>query len=294
MTPFELDVEKDEIVLKHYQKVLCKADYDLEDPLALKRTSSGIPYSRVAFLANGRLQINHETICFYKKNNIACKFCGLSNNEEYFDQKDIYEIIDDYISNSEFDSFLIGGASNSNLQGWDIIIEIAKYLSMYSNKPIYLMVPPPPTKEILVRLKEVGITEVSFNIEMFDRQIAQKLMPGKGKISLNLYFTMLNEAVSIWGRTGNVRSMLIVGLESTSSLFKGVRFLAEHGIQPILSPFGPRSDTPLKNMIPYSSEKLIKIFDQCVTICKEFNLLPGPNNIPCQNNTLSIPEKYLT
>lgn len=293
MTPFELDVKNEELTLMHYQNLICKASYDLKDPMALKRTTSGVPYANIAFLANRRLQINHETICFYKKNEISCKFCGLKNTENYFERKDIYEVIDDYISNNEFDSFLIGGASNSYLHGWNIIIDIAGYISVNSKKPIYLMVPPPPEKQILAELKKAGITEVSFNIEMFDRKIAQKLMPGKGKISLDLYLDMLTEAVSIWGKNGNVRSMLIVGLESTSSLLNGVKYLAEHGIQPILSPFGPRSDTSLKNKIPFSSEKLVDIYNECVAICQQFDLLPGPDNIPCQNNTLSIPKKYL-
>lgn len=293
MTPFELDVKNEDLILTHYQKFICKASYDLIDHLNLKKTTSGVPYSSVAFLANKRLQVNHETICFYKKNKISCEFCGLKDTETHFELKDIYEIIDDYISNGEFDSFLIGGASNSYLYGWDRIIDIATYLSAKSDKPIYLMVPPPPERQILVELKKAGITEISFNIEMFDRKIAQKLMPGKGQISLDLYLHMLTEAVSIWGKTGNVRSMLIVGLENTCSLLNGVKYLAEHGIQPILSPFGPRADTSLRNKIPFSSEKLVEIFNQCVLICREFDLFPGPDNIPCQNNTLSIPKKYL-
>ena len=154
------------------------------------------------------------------------------------------------------------------------------------------MAPPPHEKGILHQLKQSGITEISFNIEMFDRKIAKELMPGKGKIPLDLYYSMLEESTLLWGKTGKVRSMIIVGLESTKSLLEGIEHIAQMGVQPILSPFGPRQDTELRNMVPFSSEKLQELFKKCIEICKQYDLTPGPDNIECQNNTLSIPKEY--
>ena len=129
---------------------------------------------------------------------------------------------------------------------------------------------------------------------MFDRSVAKLLMPGKGRIPLNLYRSMLEEAVKIWGENGHVRSILVVGLENKNSLLDGVKYLAQHGIQPILSPFGPRPDTELKDIIPLSSEELVQIFYNVRDICQPYRLKPGPDNEECQNNTLSIPDRYMT
>lgn len=293
MSPFELVYNQTNgLVLTHYGTMISTVDYDMPDALKKKCTTSGVPYSQIAFLANGRLQINHEPVCFYKKHNISCRFCGLPQKEAFFELQDIYEVIDTYIKYCNFNSFFIGGASNIYTKGWKTIGNIAHYISSHSEKPIYLMAPPPPEKEILYQLKESGITEVSFNIEVFDRKIAEELMPGKGKIPLDLYYSMLEESTLLWGKTGNVRSMIIVGLESTKSLLKGVEHLAQIGVQPILSPFGPRQDTELRNTIPFSSEKLLELFRKCNEICSQYNLAPGPDNIECQNNTLSIPKEY--
>ncbi len=154
------------------------------------------------------------------------------------------------------------------------------------------MSPPPPKKKILYQLKESGITEVSFNIEIFDRELAIKFMPGKGQIPFGLYDMMLKESTLIWGRSGNVRSMLVVGLESKKSLLEGIEYLAQNGIQPILSPFGPRQDTALKDIVPYSSDELLEIYHRAKNICQKYGLKPGPDDIECQNNTLSFPEIY--
>lgn len=293
MSPFELVYDQvNGLILTHYGAMISFADYDAPDLLGDRHTSTGVPYSRISFLANERLQINHEPICFYKRHHISCRFCGLSNEEMPFDLQDVYEVIGTYIDQCSFNGFLIGGASNIYTEGWEAIINIAAYISSHSPKPIYLMTPPPPEKEILYRLKHAGITEVSFNIEMFDRKIAKELMPGKGTVPLDLYYSMLEESTLIWGKTGKVRSMVIVGLESTESLLKGIEHLAQMGVQPILSPFGPRQDTELKDVIPFSSEKLLDIFLKCSEICNRYGLAPGPDNVECQNNTLSIPKKY--
>ncbi len=293
MSPFELDYDQScGLTLTHYGTTISAVNYDTLDLLQNKYTSSGIPYSWIAFLANERLQINHEPICFYKKHNISCCFCGLPEKETHFELQDIYEVINAYIEHGNFNSFFIGGASNVYTKGWKTIIDIATYISSHSKKPIYLMAPPPHEKGILYQLKQSGITEVSFNIEMFDRKIAKELMPGKGKIPLDLYYSMLEESTLLWGKTGKVRSMVIVGLESTKSLLDGIEHIAQMGVQPILSPFGPRQDTELRNIVPFSSEKLLELFKKCIEICKQYDLAPGPDNIECQNNTLSIPKEY--
>lgn len=293
MSPFELGYNQtQELFLTHYGMPISTVNYDAPDSLQSKYTTSGVLYSQIAFLANGRLQINHEPICFYKKHNISCRFCGLSEKETPFELQDVYEVINTYIEFCNFNSFLIGGASNVYTKGWETIIDIVTYISSHSEKPIYLMSPPPHEKRILHQLKKSGITEVSFNIEMFDRKIAKEIMPGKGNIPLDLYYSMLEESTLLWGKTGKVHSMIIVGLESTESLLKGIEHIAQMGVQPILSPFGPRQDTELRNMVPFSSEKLLDLFKKCNEICNQYDLAPGPDNIECQNNTLSIPREH--
>ena len=91
------------------------------------------------------------------------------------------------------------------------------------------------------------------------------------------------------GRRGAVRSMLIVGLEPSDSLKKGIEELTANGIQPILSIFRPLPDTELSHLCAPSMLELYDIYNQSQQICKEHGLLLGPQCVNCQNNTLALP-----
>ena len=148
---------------------------------------------------------------------------------------------------------------------------------------------PPKDISILKMYYEAGVTEIGFNIELFDQDTALKYMPGKGKISRQEYFSALKEAVKYWGNTGKVRSLMIIGLESENSLLQGIRELCQIGVMPILSVFRPIPGTDTENIVPPSNHFLRNIYKKGTMICEEFSLHLGPECPFCQNNTLSLP-----
>ena len=149
--------------------------------------------------------------------------------------------------------------------------------------------PPPENLNILKEYYEAGVTEIGFNIELFDQNTALKYMPGKGKITRQEYFKALEEAVKYWGRTGKVRSLIIVGLESENYLLQGIQELCKIGVMPILSVFRPIPGTDTENIVPPSNHFLRNIYRKGTMICNEFSLHLGPECPSCQNNTLSLP-----
>ena len=114
-------------------------------------------------------------------------------------------------------------------------------------------------------------------------------MPGKGSIPLERYFEMLEYAVSLWGNKGNVRTSFIVGLEPVESLLEGVREVCKIGVTPILSVFRPIPSTKGENTVPLSNEELLSVYNKAQSICSKYSLYLGPECVPCQNNTLSMP-----
>ena len=147
---------------------------------------------------------------------------------------------------------------------------------------------PPLDSQVLFELKESGVTEVSFNIEIFDRNKAKEYMPGKGQIPLQTYIEALKNSVNIWGNTGNVRTMFIVGLESKNSLLTGIDNICRLGVSPILSLFKPIDGTPLSHLLPPSDEEILDIVCKVETICKKHNVPMGPTCVCCEDNTLKI------
>lgn len=59
---------------------------------------------------------------------------------------------------------------------------------------------PPSNLDILHNLYNAGISGAAFNLEIFKRDYAIKLMPGKGRIAKENYIYTFKEAVKIWGK----------------------------------------------------------------------------------------------
>lgn len=119
-------------------------------------------------------------------------------------------------------------------------------------------------------------------------------MPGKGQIPLNQYLSALEAATSLWGKTGNVRTLFIAGLERTESLLQGIEAVASRGIVPILSIFRALYGTEMGDIVPPSNNWLVSLFYNGEDICRRYHLHLGPSCSACQNNTLSLPFDMLS
>ena len=113
-------------------------------------------------------------------------------------------------------------------------------------------------------------------------------MPGKVQIQLETYLSVLKAATKLWGTTGNVRTALIVGLNSSETLLEGIQILCKNGIQPMLSVFRPMKNTKLESFVPLSNTALLSLYEEAENICQQYNLKLGPTCDACKNNMLAI------
>lgn len=287
-SPFTITIMDGNFVLLYHDDYVSAVNISfIPETLLNKKTTSGIPFDHIIDLANDRIRINPAPVCIFKKQQIACKFCNLPEQNVSYDIADIKEAIDYCLQAVTFRHFLIGGGTYSIQGGWDIIIEIAAYIRSKSDKNIYLMSIPPQKPEILRSLRDAGITEVAFNLEIFNRVHALEVMPGKGRITEETYFAAFKEAVKLWGNTGNVRSLLIYGFDPWDVFLEGIEKLCENGVEPIISVFRPLKGTYLEDLNPPPTVELFTLYQKCQSIAQKHSLLLGPDCIECQNNTLS-------
>lgn len=295
-TPFCLELgESDELVLSYYGRRISAVKAFPVDPLSQKVTKAhGIPYEAVAYLSTDRLRIHMTNSCIYKLRNQACTFCNIQMSEGVMPFEDIEEVVQDYVRNcGQLRHFLVGGQSAEEKSVKPRVAEIIRIIRRHTDKGIYVMsIPysPASTKEMF----DAGMTEVAYNMEIYDGRIAKEIMPGKGQIPREEYLNSLSYAVSLMGARGNVKSALIMGLEPKESFLQGVRALAERGIEPIISVFRPLENTPLSHYMAPPLCELYQLFWTCESICSEFGLKLGPSNcVKCQNNTLSLPDPII-
>ena len=289
-SPFRIHVNDNQLQLFCCGKYLKNIEIPKADILSDRLLSSGTRIKDICLLATDRVRIQHSTNCCFKKNNIGCDFCEVENHDFDFNLEDVFEAVDCYIhSNYEFRHFLIGGRTDTPSREAISINAIAEHIQQQGEYPIYVMTVPPMSTDVLDDYYHNGVTEIALNIEIWDRSIAQKWMPGKGSIPLERYFKMLEYSVSLWGKKGSVRTSFIVGLEPVESLLEGVREVCKIGVAPILSVFRPIPFTKGENNVPLSNDELLSVYNKAQSICSEYNLYLGPECVPCQNNTLSMP-----
>lgn len=288
LSPFTICYDS-KLTINYYNKIISTVTLELEPDWNNRYTQGGIPFSRIAYLSTDRLRLKHESICTFKKMGKGCFFCNLPERAIDFSQSDFNEVLDALLANPTFRHILIGGGSGNPLTESKEIIDLAKKIRARNKDiSIYLMSIPPAKPEILQDYKDAGITEVAFNIEIWDRTIAQKLMPGKGNIPLSHYIDVLRESVNIWGKEGNVRTALIVGLNQNELLLEATEYLCQLGIQPMFSIFRPMIGTRLESVVPPSNQTLLSLYYNILEVCTKYRMEPGPSCKECRNNMLAI------
>ncbi len=289
-SPFKICINSDnQLELHYYDRVISNIKIEMQADWNDLLTKNNVPYSTIAYLSTDRLRLKHEVVCDMKKEGKGCAFCSVSTSRKDFDIDDLKEVIMNLLPNPEFRHILIGGGSGNPHMESEKIIDISKFIRTINPEiPIYLMSLPPFETEVLKKYKKAGINEIAFNIEIWDRVLAQKIMPGKGQILLETYLSILKAATKLWGTTGNVRTALIVGLNNSETLLEGIQILCKNGIQPMLSVFRPMKNTKLESFVPPSNKELLSIFEKAENICKQYNLKLGPTCDACKNNMLAI------
>ena len=215
LSPFLIDYTGNELKLYYYGTELYSVTIDFEDKKAKTITSSGVQLNRIGLLTNDRLRIQNCSFCTFKEKHVPCKFCEVQYMEKDFGIKDILEVVKIYLEddNLPFRHILIGGLSNDVGKEKNNILKICNYVRSKTDMPIYLMCLPPRELSDIDDYISAGVNEFGFNIEIFDRDRAKKIMPGKGSIPIEQYYSALRYAAEKTGKNGEVRSALVIGLE---------------------------------------------------------------------------------
>lgn len=160
-------------------------------------------------------------------------------------------------------------------------------ITTFKGRGVDVMMVPSADIVDLDDLIDAGVDELSLNIEMWDRDLAARIMPEKHAAGRDTYMGFIARAVERMG-PGRVRSILMVGLEPAESTLEGVRALSAIGCVPVLSPFRPDPITELANLAPPSVETMTRIFLEARDIAWSYGLKLGPKCIPCSHNTLTL------
>lgn len=158
-----------------------------------------------------------------------------------------------------------------------------------STLPLDVMLTPRADTSYIDRYVENGVHGFALNLEVFDDELARKVIPEKHRLGKEVFANNLARAVEATGGEGRVRSLILAGLEDLQSTLQGVELIAGLGADPVLSPFRPSAGTALHRVEPPGVDFLERVYLEAKEIVERHGVELGPRCIPCQHNTLTFP-----
>ena len=170
--------------------------------------------------------------------------------------------------------FFMAGNTPKLEDVWNIAEETIEYLSKtidLSKFDNYLNIAPHDDIGRLCKMKELGINQVQYNLEVVEKDNFENTCPGK--IKYDMFLSKLFEAVKIMGK-GNVRSNFVLGLDSFDTTMLFAKNIAKEGIVFDYSVFQPKRFTAYSNKKSPDFDKVIEFTKNLVTIYKENGFKP--------------------
>lgn len=287
-SPYNIRKENENVALYYYDDYIAEIEIERNQLKKLPKFNQ-----KILYLATDRLRIKTITGCENKNMGKGCKFCNLPASTTRFTideiKQSLYDLKEERVP---FRHILIGGGSCLDSDIWSTIIAVCKFLKnddFYKDKPISIMTMLPP-REMLLELKNAGVKEVAFNLEIANDELAGNLMPEKRKQGKRAYYEILTEAVSIFG-VGKVRSALLVGMDKEKELYDEIITLAGLGVLPCLSAFRALPDTLFEEQSGPSNKYLLKVYETATDLLAQLDgeiIELGPNCKDCRNNMLAL------
>lgn len=294
----ELRQNRNRFVLRENGQVITEVKL-LPRPAYYDRyTSDGVLMRTIGSTRGDRLSISITNSCvFWEDIRQRCKFCAIGRNDggEVKAKKvsHILETIDAALHDPVLPIrhvYLNSGSMSGSDRGVRLFSRIVSAIKSNFTVHIHLNPCPPENEKYVDELYGSGLDEISFNVELIDKHIANEIIPGKFRsIGLNHYYRMLSYAAKLFGDR-KVSSCLIVGLENPSATLEGVECLSQLGVISKLSCFRPVRGALLCDRKPPSVELMGFVYLRAREIAKTYGLPLGPLCIPCQLHSLVAPD----
>ncbi|KAF0106816.1 MAG: putative Radical SAM domain protein [Anaerolineaceae bacterium] len=250
------------------------------------RDSKGNPVIETVMSHADRIRLSPIYGCSF-----GCQFCDFVGKK--YLRRPLEQVLEGYEIARQDQALparhtLISGGTPSQ-RDYDYIDTVYEKIIKNSPLPVDIMLAP-RKDNIIDKLVDWGANGFSINLEVYDEEISSRVTPQKHRIGLELFAKFIEHAVKRIGTNGKVRSLILVGLEPEEKTLQGVEFLARLGCDPVLSPFRPAPGTPLAGLQPPEPGLLEHVYLRSREIVERYGVKLGPRCIPCQHNTLTLPD----
>ena len=244
-------------------------------------TSGNMPMSKIAVVVGpGHLRAVVSQNCYYAQIGQPCKFCAVQhwwNSAAAKQPLQIAEAVEAAVKEGVAKHISITTATlNTPDKGLKQLVETSGLVHERTDIPIMLEFEPVSDPGLLRSLleqgREYGVTTVSLNIECFDENLREVIMPAKGKIPVREYFDNWEVCLDIFGKN-EVSTTIVAGIgESDESILKGIEATASSGVMNFLVPHSPAAGAEYADFTPPTAERMLHLYDKASEIHRKYNL----------------------
>lgn len=300
-TPFSVCVENERMALRYHDRrvpvtfrVIPAPEYALNNA----RLEDGTPVRELVMTHADRVRISPVHGCSYH-----CSFC--TSNASYY--KDIpLEQLDQAFNIALSDPYntprhvlISGGTPNEDESTYKWLNGIYRFFpKKYPRYDFDVMLSPRGLspgdasdrayEDFLLYLRdECGVKTMSVNLELFNDHLRERFIPDKAAVGKDRYYRFISRAVELFG-SDNIRSSIVVGLETQEDTLNGVSALLDCGCMPVLSAFVPAPGTDMVNYPAPTVEFLLDTLLKADRLATDAGLRLGPICKPCTHNSIVV------
>jgi biotin synthase-related radical SAM superfamily protein len=161
-------------------------------------------------------------------------------------------------------------------KGLEDLVDAARLIQKRASVTMTLNFEPLTDSSLLESLlsdgKVAGATTALCNIECFDENLREDIMPMKGRNTIDDYYRVWQKCVDIFGHN-EVYTMVIAGLgESDESILRGVESTASMGVVTSIVPFTPMMNSAYEDREPPSVERMLHLYESALPIYEKYGL----------------------
>lgn len=255
-TPYSLVVEDDKPVLYDEETRIGEINFHRGHPASGELLGTGEKVRDIVNITKeGSLHVMYSNECSLKDQGEDCLYCAFNERAKDGTRKvllksprQIAEAYDITRQAGVANHFRITGGFVPERRELEYYLDVAdaineKYSSFYGAA----IVGAPADLSVIPRYKEAGYSNISTNIEVWNKNIFAAMCPGKEKRNggWQHWLDTLEYSVEVFGK-GNVHSTIVGGLEPKEYTLEGIEYLASKGVVCHFSAFRPEKGTPLE------------------------------------------------
>jgi hypothetical protein len=256
-----------------------------------RKTSSGVPMSRIGVLQGNYLGIYVSNRCLYWSwtPNLACKFCTTGNNVGAAEEsrKKIEDVVEVALaareeSGSVFTHFNTGyhyedRAEREVIHGLRQCEPYVRAVREQVGGFIGVQAVPVPRAQWYEydALIDAGTDHFSFCYEFEDPKVFAELCPGKAKtVGQHAFFEAMEYTAKRLGQ-GRVSGEIIAGVEPLEATKRGIDRIVDAGAFPTVCIFRPTLGSEMESTPPPNADEMKEVFAYLHEACRRVGLPVG-------------------